>query len=166
MNDKVSENSMFINIKSYEMSIRVWFRIQNATIDSIRAPLPVLPKYDASRINLFWTHFLSYFFVSNEMRTATLVKEFCWKMMNHLLNQITMWHQYVIVYRRGRFERWLKWLYSNLRNETKQKEMKICNLRNGNMLMICYIEIANYRFLFCKSLAYFHLANNRYLYRR
>ena len=28
--------------------------------------------------------------------------------------------------------------------------------------MICKIEIANYRFLFCKSLAYFHFINNRF----
>ena len=59
--------------------------------------------------------------------------------------------------------------------KTKRYEMKICNLRNGNMLMIwkieicnlrnrnmlmiCKIEIAYGRFLFCKSLAYFHFAN-------
>ena len=56
MNGNVSVNTMFINTKSYEMNIRVWFRIQNATIDNKRAPLLILPKYDTSRINLLSTH--------------------------------------------------------------------------------------------------------------
>ena len=64
------------------------------------------------------------------------------------------------------------------RNETKQNEMQqdetkwnkmewnlnkieICNLQNGNMLMICKIEICNLRFLFCKSSEYIHFANYR-----
>ena len=42
--------------------------------------------------------------------------------------------------------------------------MKICNLQNGYILMICKIEISNYRFLFFKSLAYFHFANYRFLF--
>ena len=47
------------------------------------------------------------------------------------------------------------------RNE--RNEMKICNLRNVNMLMICKIEIANYRFKFSKLFEYFHFANYRFL---
>ena len=38
----------------------------------------------------------------------------------------------------------------------------ICYLQDGNMLMICKIEICNLRFLFSKSLAYFHFANYRF----
>ena len=44
----------------------------------------------------------------------------------------------------------------------KWNKMKIWNFWNGNLLMICKIEIANYRFLFCKSLAYFHFINDRF----
>ena len=29
----------------------------------------------------------------------------------------------------------------------KWNKMKICNLQNGNILIICWIEISNYRFI-------------------
>ena len=35
-------------------------------------------------------------------------------------------------------------------------KIEICNLQNGNMLVICKIEICNLQFLFCKSSVYFH----------
>ena len=57
-------------------------------------------------------------------------------------------------------DRVIRRAFCNLRNE-----IKICNLRNGNMLMICKIEICNLQFLFCKSLAYFHFANYRFSFR-
>ena len=40
-------------------------------------------------------------------------------------------------------DRVIKRAFCNLRNE-----MKICNFRNGNMLIICKIEICNLQFLF------------------
>ena len=57
-------------------------------------------------------------------------------------------------------DRVIRRAFCNLRNE-----IKIRNLRNGNMLMICKIEICNLQFLFCKSLAYFHFANYRFSFR-
>ena len=38
MNEPVFEESMFTNVKSYEMSIRAWVRIQNANTCYKRAP--------------------------------------------------------------------------------------------------------------------------------
>ena len=38
MNELVFENSMFTDDESYEISIRMWVRIQNATTGHKRAP--------------------------------------------------------------------------------------------------------------------------------
>ena len=38
MNEPVFENSMFTDDKSYEISIRMWVRIQNATTGRKQAP--------------------------------------------------------------------------------------------------------------------------------
>ena len=44
MNEPVFENSMFTDDKSYEISIRAWVRIQNATTGHEQAPKLILPK--------------------------------------------------------------------------------------------------------------------------
>ena len=56
MNEPVFENSMFTDDKSYEISIRAWVCIQNATTGYKRAPQLILQNYNTLRRDLFWTN--------------------------------------------------------------------------------------------------------------
>ena len=92
MNEPVFENSMFTDDKSYEISIRAWVCIPDATLWLQTGALADSTELQYTENKFILNKFPRRMFLYTKWEIAMLINEFRWKMVNHLYIPITKSH--------------------------------------------------------------------------